>query len=333
MLDHAGGQAAGYGGGTRRMGGRMSLAAIEERPARGEQLGALLVLASAVVWSFGGALVLFLKALDPWTIVFWRSASASSFLLGFMVWRDGGRGTLALFSGMGWAGLGVAACFAVAATCFVVAAGLTTVANIVLMQAGVPLIAALVAFLLFGERVGAATAFAIAAVILGVAVMVSDSFSGGGSAAGNGLALLIALAFAVATVLTRRFSTVRMTPANCLGMAMASGFAATQASAFAVPAGDMGVLAAFGALNLGLGLAIFASGARLVPAAMAALLGTMETVLAPVWVWLVHGQLPSGRTLLGGGIVFAALLVHLGLEFRRQGGAARKPGTTGVPLP
>ena len=73
----------------------------------------------------------------------------------------------------------------------------------------------------------------------------------------------------------------------------------------------MGLLFAFGALNLGLGLAFFVTGVRLVPSAVAALVGTLETVLGPVWVWLVHGETPSQRTVLGGGIVLAALIAHI----------------------
>ncbi len=298
-----------------------------------EGLGALLVFLSAVVWSVGGTIALFLDGIPSWTLVFWRSFWAAIFLLGFMLWRDGFAGTKALFRSMGLPGLGVAICFAVAGTTFVVAIAYTTVANIVLMQAGVPLLAALFAFLLFGEKVGALTWISIGAVLVGVAVMVSDSFgNSGGSMTGNALALLIAIAFGWATVITRRYSHVRMTPATCLGMMIATIFAAFQAPRFLVSASDMGILMIFGALNLGLGLALFASGARLVPAAIAALLGTMETVLGPVWVLLVHGQVPATRTMVGGAIVFAALLLHLGMEVRRQTGP-RRPGVTGMPNP
>ena len=87
-----------------------------------------------------------------WTVVFWRSFWAAAFLLGFMLLRDGGRGTLKLFRDMGLPGLAVALCFATASTSFVVALAYTTVANILLMQAGVPLIAALIALLLFRRK-------------------------------------------------------------------------------------------------------------------------------------------------------------------------------------
>ena len=299
---------------------------------REERIGILLVFLSALFWSFGGTIARFIETPDSWTIIFWRSAWAAVFLLGFMLARDGVRGTLKLFRDMGLPGIAVALCFAAASSSFVVALAYTTVANILLMQAGVPLFAALLAFLLFGEKVAPATWVAIAAVICGVAIIVSESFDGSVSPVGDGLALLIAVAFSTATVITRRFAHVRMTPATCLGTMIAAGFAATQAGGFAVSGSDMAWLFAFGALTLGLGLACFATGARLIPAAFAALLGTFETLLGPVWVWLVHGEVPSARTILGGAVIFAALLVHLGLEFQRMS-RPRRAGVTGLPSP
>lgn len=299
---------------------------------REERIGFLLVFLSALVWSFGGTFARFVEADDSWTVVFWRSVWAALFLIGFMLWRDGMRGTLALFRGMGLPGVAVALCFATASTSFVVALAYTTVANILLMQAGVPLIAALLAWVLFRERVAPATWAAIGAVIAGVGIMVSESFSGEVSPVGDGLALLIAIVFATATVITRRFAHVRMTPATCLGTMIAATFAFTQAELLAVSVRDMGFLFAFGALNLGLGLAFFATGARLIPAAFAALLGTFETILGPIWVWLIHAEVPSMRTIVGGSVVLIALLVHIGLEFRRQA-RPHKPGVTGVPAP
>jgi drug/metabolite transporter (DMT)-like permease len=301
-------------------------------PRREERIGILLVFLSALMWSFGGAIGRFVEVDSSWTVVFWRSLWAAVFLLGFMAWRDGLRGTLKLFQGMGLPGLAVAVCFATASTSFVVALAYTTVANILLMQAGVPLLAALIAWVVFRERVSGPTWIAIAAVICGVAIMVSESFNGQVSPIGDGLALLIAVMFSIATVITRRFAHVRMTPATCLGTIFAGIFAFTQAEALSVSPRDMGFLFAFGALNLGLGLAFFATGARLVPAAVAALLGTFEPILGPIWVWLIHGEVPSSRTIVGGTVVFTALLVHIALEFRRQSRPVR-PGVTGMPSP
>ena len=297
-----------------------------------ERVGYLLVFLSALMWSFGGTIARFIHAEDSWTVVFWRSVWAAAFLIAFMIWRDGWRGMMALFRGMGLPGLAVALCFATASTSFVVALAYTTVANILLMQAGVPLLAALFAWVLFRESVSTATWIAIAAVIAGVGIMVSESLDGSVSPVGDGLALLIAFVFSIATVITRRFSHVRMTPATCLGTLFAAAFAASQASTLDASGRDMAFLFAFGVLNLGLGLAFFATGARLIPAAIAALLGTFEPLLGPIWVWLVHSEVPSARTIVGGSVVFVALLTHIGLELRRQTRPAR-PGVIGIPAP
>jgi drug/metabolite transporter (DMT)-like permease len=250
--------------------------------------------------------------------VFWRSVFSAAFLLGFMLWRDGVRATVDSFKKMGLPGLGVALCFATASTCFVVALAYTTVANVLLMQAGVPLLAALMTYLLFGERISGATWAAIAAVIAGVGIMVSGSLGGQVSPIGDGLAVLVAVVFASATVITRRHSEVRMMPAVCTGTVIAAVVASGMASHFAIGATDTLLLFVFGALNLGLGMALFVTGVRLLPSALAALIGVAEPVLGPVWVWLIHGELPGVRTLVGGLVVFLALLAHLGWQFRLQ---------------
>jgi drug/metabolite transporter (DMT)-like permease len=280
--------------------------------------GIFLVAGSALAWSVGGAISRFLSVEDSWTVVFWRSTFAALFLLFFMLWRDGPNGTLKLFKNMGWPGWAVAICFAIASSSFVLALAHTTVANILLMQAGVPLIAALLSWFFFREKTSLGIWLAIGMVIIGVAIMVSESFSGKISPIGDSLSLLIAVVFSIATVITRRHSNVRMSPAVCLATTIAAIVAGTMASGLTVSLPDLGLLVVFGAINLGLGLALFVTGARLIPAALAALIGTIEPVLGPIWVWLIHQEIPSSRTLLGGTVILAALLIHLMNDWRRQ---------------
>jgi drug/metabolite transporter (DMT)-like permease len=284
------------------------------------RFGVALVAGSALLWSFGGTIARFLTVHDSWTVVFWRSCFATFFLLIFMFLRDGLPSTVNAFRNMGRPGLLVATCFAIASTAFVVALSYTTVANILLMQAGVPLLAALISWVMFRERTAPATWIAIALVIVGVGIMVSNSFTGKLSPVGDGLALLIAVVFAVATVTTRRHRDIRMVPANTLAVAVAMLVSAFLCGHFVVSWTDLGWLVAFGALNLGLGLALFSFGARMLPAAVAALVGVLEPVFGPIWVWLVHGEIPDQCTLIGGTVVFLALMAHLGLELN----AARK---------
>jgi len=122
-----------------------------------------------------------------------------------------------------------------------------------------------------------------------------------------------------------------MTPAVCFGTAVAALFARPRRGlrrdgrrhgAFVRLRGDQSRRR----------LAFFTTGARLIPAALTALLGTFEPILAPIWVWLIHAEVPSARTVAGGAVVVAALLVHIGLEFRRQS-RPRRPGVAGIPTP
>lgn len=293
--------------------------AIHAPPATAEfRQGILLVAGAAVVWSFGGTIARFISAGDPWAVVFWRGFFACSFLLLFMLWREGPRATGQMFRGMGLAGLAVACCFGTASSSFVIALQYTTVANILLTQAAAPLFAALLAWVVFRERVNLATWAAIAAVICGVAIMVSSSFSGEVSPIGDGLALLITIVFSVAIVITRHHPEVRMMPAVCLGTGMAATVAFLLSGSLAVSAQDIVWLVLFGAVNLGAGLAMFVTGARLIPAALAALVSTLEPVLGPIWVWLIHSEVPGPRTLIGGAIVFAALFLHILNDWRRR---------------
>ena len=275
------------------------------------KLGIFLVAAAALAWSFGGALGRIVTVEDSWTVIFWRSIWASIFLFCFMLYRNRLKGTYMMFRYMGLPGLAVALCFATASTSFIVALKYTTVANILLIQAGVPLIAALMAWIVFRETVSLPTWVAIAVVIFGVGVMVSESFTGEVSPIGDSLALFIAFCFAIATVITRRYAHVRMAPAVCTGTLIAAIVSATMASSVITSAYDMSILFVFGALNLGLGLALFVTGARLVPSPIAALIGTAEPMLGPLWVWLFLNEIPSNLTLIGGGIILAALLAHL----------------------
>src|SRR5207253_871126 len=66
---------------------------------------------------------------------------------------------------------------------------------------------------------------------------------------------------------------------------------------------DLGLLALFGVGNYGTGFLLFMAGARSIPAAQSALVGMLETVLGPLWVWLVLNERPGVATLTGGALI------------------------------
>jgi drug/metabolite transporter (DMT)-like permease len=78
------------------------------------------------------------------------------------------------------------------------------------------------------------------------------------------------------------------------------------------------VLAAFGATNFSLALVLFLAGAKRMPPAEAALIGTIEIVLTPFWVWLLFSEQPPIATFFGGAIILGAVLWHTAIDFNRS---------------
>ena len=277
--------------------------------------GLALVALSALIFSSGGLIVRSLDTADPWTTVFWRSVFAALFLLSYIVWRERGR-TFAVFRQMGGAGLVSAACFTAASIGLVIALSLTTVANTLIILSISPLIAAGIGRVVLGEKPSPSSWLAMLAAFCGIALMVSES-AGRGALAGDLIALTIACALAIAIVTIRRHRHLRMTPASCLATLVAATIAFPLATPLAVSTHDFSLLIFFGAGQLGLGLALFTAGARHAPAAEVALIGLLEPILGPVWVWLFLGEEPSASALLGASVVMGALFAHTLLDRRR----------------
>jgi drug/metabolite transporter (DMT)-like permease len=74
---------------------------------------------------------------------------------------------------------------------------------------------------------------------------------------------------------------------------------------------------------------LFTTGARRIPVAEAALIGVLESVLGPVWVWLAIGENPGLLSLVGGAIVLAALAGHTLADLRLEWRAAAAQSGSG----
>ena len=276
-------------------------------PALPARRGALLVAYAAVCFSSGG-LIVRLVSTGPWTTNFWRSVFASLCLALVLSvarrksilaqWRDGGRPVLA-----------VAACMALASTCFILSLARTSVADTLLLMSTGPYVTGLLGFILLGERVPLRTWMSMGVALAGAAVMVSASYTSG-ALAGNLLAFVGAAGFALAIVFIRRHPEIQMAPAAALGMALTALVALPLADPLATSPRDLALLAFFGAGQFAGGILLFIAGARLIPAAETALISMLETVLGPLWVWLVLDEQPGGATLIGGALILAALLTN-----------------------
>jgi drug/metabolite transporter (DMT)-like permease len=278
--------------------------ATEDAHAR--RRGQLFVALAALAWSTAGLLQRSLS-IDTTTQLAGRALFAFVALLGFVALFNRGR-TVEAFRTMGHAGLAVAGCMAVASASFIVALNHANVANVLFMQAVAPVLAALLAWIALGESVSRRTALAMGIALLGVTLMVGGAGSGG--VVGVGASFLMTLAFAAAIVITRHRREVSMAPAICLSQLLVFAAFAPLADAASVTGHDLGLLVLLGVGQMGLGLAFLTVGARLIPAAEAALITLLEVVLGPLWVWIAYGEEPGAATLLGGAVVVGAVILQ-----------------------
>jgi len=274
----------------------------------GAERGQITVALAAVVWSTAGVLQRQLSV-GVATQVAGRALFAAIAVAAYVAVVERGRVREACRS-LGYAGLGFAVALAVASGAFIVALNHASVAQVLFIQSIAPVLAALLGRALLGEPVSRRTSVAMAVALLGVGVMVGSP--GGGSALGSGLAVVMALGFAVGIVIARRRRDVSMAPATVLAQLMllvaATPFALAENTPVSAP--DVLWLVLLGAGQIGLGLILFTIGARLIPAAQVALISLLEVVLGPMWVWLAMGERPGAATFVGGAIVVAAVILQ-----------------------
>jgi drug/metabolite transporter (DMT)-like permease len=193
--------------------------------------------------------------------------------------------------------------------CFINALSLTTVAAVLIFQAAAPLYAAAMAWLLIGERVTPLKLAAILASMAGVVIMV-HGVSGTGGLMGIALSTVMGVTFAGTIVLARVRPDVPTTEASTLAVGLVA-LASLPMAQLHLTLPEYGLMASFGVCQMGLALIMFTAGIRLIPAADAGLISILETVLAPLWVWLAFAETPDTNTLVGGAVILIAVLTTI----------------------
>jgi len=273
---------------------------------RRQRRGQIYVALAAVAWSTAGVLQRQLT-LDTSTQVFGRAVFAGAALLAYVALVDRGR-VLQAFRSVGLAGVAVALCVAVSSGSFIAALNHASVARVLFILAVSPMLAALLARVTLGEPITRRTLLTMALALVGVTVMLGAP--GEGSLAGDSLAFLAALSFAVMVVITRWRHDVSMAPATCLSQVFLVVAFLPFASPGEIGGRDVFWLSALGIGQIGLGFALLTVGARLIPAAQVGLITLLEVVLGPLWVWLALDERPSTLTLVGGAIVIIAIVIQ-----------------------
>jgi drug/metabolite transporter (DMT)-like permease len=273
--------------------------------------GQLLLIVSALAFSTAG---FFTREapVNVWAMTFWRNIFGSAALLPFIFasQADGGWRAVAHIRGWGWAAI---AASSLGTICYLSAFAHTSVANVSIIYASAPLMTAFIAWAWLGERPARTTLAAAILALCGVAITVSGSL--GGAIFGDGLALAMTLCLSLVTVFARRHAKLPALPMACIASLVAAlaalplGWAS--GVSFVIPWPATAWLAAFGLMAMAIALPCYLMGAARVPAGQAMLISAAEMPLAPLWVWLAFGEVPSVASFIGGGIVALAVLWQL----------------------
>jgi drug/metabolite transporter (DMT)-like permease len=291
-------------------------------PVRRQLAGATLVAASAVAFSSAGYFTR-LISVDVWTMLFWRGVFAFGFVLLLAAARNGRR-TADAFRSLGRAGVLAVVFSSCGMICYLAALRLTSVADVAVVYGSVPFVTAGLAWFAIRERTSRSTLMLSLVALAGVGVTFASA-GGSHDLSGDALALAMTCLVALMVIALRRSHAGDALPVACLSSLLTAVAVLPLASPLRVSRDDLAELALFGCAQLGVGLALLAAGARLVPSSHAALISLLDLPLAPLWVWIAFGETPSSAAFVGGALVIAAVIAHIRLA---QRDAARGRDTT-----
>jgi RarD protein len=292
--------------------------------------GFFLVCFAGTLWSFGALIIRYMVEARnyQWQYLFYRGLTIAIVLLIYLMVREG-KTFITSFRHSGASGL-LGACGLVAAfSGFIWSITLTTVANSLFMLATTPFVAAFLGIVFLKEKVRQLTWAAMVIALAGVLTMVLEGL-GEGNFFGNVIALISATGFAVFSVSLRwrketpQFTTIALAGIICVVFTMLILF--SQNSSVAMPLRNV-YLSMLHGFMVGIGLILFATGAKFLPAAELALLSMVEVIGGVLWVYLpifgIH-EVPSMLTMVGGVIVLFAIILD-GAGTRRVRNMIRVP--------
>ncbi|MGF1593932.1 MAG: DMT family transporter [Kiloniellaceae bacterium] len=259
---------------------------------------------------------------EPFTLLVWRGVLQALGILAILAVLYRGR-LAAPFHAVGRWGLLLAVVFAVCTLFFILALSLTTVADVLVIIAAAPLSAAVFSRVFLGEGVPPRTWIAIGLTLVGIAILVFEDL-GAGSLLGDLAAVICALCIGATFTITRHARAVSMVPAMALaGVATAAAALPLalllETGPFLFAGTQLGYTLVMGLAVVPVSFALITLGPRYLPAAEVGLLMLLETVLGPLWVWLVLAEYPGDLALLGGSLVVLTLAGHaLAANRRRQ---------------
>ena len=192
---------------------------------------------------------------------------------------------------------------------FITAVKTTTVANVVIIFSTAALFSALFAYLFYREKIAKNIIVASFFMFVGLFIIFNDKLEIG-SIEGNIYALLCTAFFATSYVILSRYKEmdrVILTAFSGLSLSIIAFFFCEE---LLIDFKTLMIVMTMGLLISPISRVLLGNGAKYISASEVSLLMIIETIMAPIWVWMFLDEVPSSYTFIGGSIIVATLLVN-----------------------
>ncbi len=260
------------------------------------------MLLCAALWSIAG---IFIK-LIPWnSIVIAGLRSLIAGLVMFVYMRARGIGFTADRRSL--AG-GAALCLTL--TCFVAANKLTTAANSIVLQFTAPMFIVVFSALFLKKRFSRADVLAVVLTMAGISLFFFDQLTPG-HLAGNCVAIFAGMAFACYYMSLEGASESQRMSAILIahGLTFLVGLPFTFVYPPELSAAPVACILVLGVVQLGIPYVLLGRASGACPPLACSLLGAVEPLLNPVWVFIFDGEAPGLWALIGGVVVVATITI------------------------
>lgn len=271
------------------------------------------MLGVTLLWSTAGVATRHLEQARSFEVTFWRSFfTVLSLLVILPVFKGSevfGRmrhaGIALWLSGLCWCGM---------FTFFMLALTLTTVANVLVTMALVPLLTALATRAFLGHQIAVRTWAAIVAAGCGIAIMYGTHLSQGFSWLGTVVSLGVPISGAANWTITQHShaqgENVDLIPAVLIGGVLSSLITLPLAWPLNASGHDVMLLAGLGLFQLAIPCVLAVACTKVLKAHEVALLGLLEVIFGILLAWVGAGEVPGSNVLLGGSLVIGALVAN-----------------------
>ncbi len=188
----------------------------------------------------------------------------------------------------------------------------TTVANTNFIITTETIFLALLGYFILKEKIKSITLISIILGMLGVLLILGSSLSiqTAEQFAGNLVAFIMPISFAVLVIIVRKYPKTDMVPAQFTAGVLAAFIGLIIAGKLSISFHDLTLAFLAGFFQIGFGFILITVGSQTTPAAVVGVLMLTESVFGPLWAWLFIHEVPPTIVIFGGGIIIFSIFLQ-----------------------